>query len=72
MNELDLIIAYSNINLMIEQLDQWNDKKPNKKLELLKSKLQASEETFRKLEQMYLQVSKNNSALSLKLIEHEN
>jgi len=69
LNEIMLMIAHSNINLMVEQLDQWNDKKPNDKLTIWKTKLVESEAVFRTLEKEFRITRQRTSELEIKLLE---
>lgn len=69
MNELDLIIGRSNLNLIIEQLDQWNDKKPNEKLTFWKGKMLETELTFRHMENELRTSRQRNAELEAKFLE---
>ena len=68
MDEITLIQARTNINLMIEQLDQWNDKKPNDRLMKWKELLIESLLTNSELENEFKIARQRNSELEMKLL----
>ena len=68
MDEIKRLLAYSNFGIVSEQLNQWNDKKPNPTIKSLLEMLLESELFFREMEEEFRISRQRNSEMETKVL----
>ena len=69
MTDLQILISYSNLKTLYNQLEIWNDKKPTKEVETLLKYITEIDTTFRQLEKELITSLQRSRALEIEVLK---
>ena len=69
MTDLQILISYSNLKTLYNQLEIWNDKKPTKEVEALLKYITEIDTNFRQMEKELIASLQRSRALEIEVLK---